>query len=209
MVHGDGVGDPSNDRRQRVVERAQPAAKTDSLPFRELIDGDLDRGTALFDGDVKLAYANPAARAFLHPADGAVVTGLRDAVTKYRDELDRSDAASPPAEITLDAETGKRARATISVLPKSAGHWFVVRLSPPGTFTEPNVRRLQSRFRLTLREAQVAVAVASGRSNGEVATALGIREKTVKNALMTVFQKCHVRNRVELALKAHDGPAER
>jgi DNA-binding CsgD family transcriptional regulator len=171
------------------------------------LDGDLDRGIVLYDADVKLVYANPAARAFLHPVDGAVVVGLRDAVADYRTKLARSDNAPPPQELMLGADSGKRARATISALPKSAGHWFVVRLSPPGTFTEPNVRRLQARFRLTLREAQVAVAVSSGKSNGEVATALGIREKTVKNALMAVFLKCRVRNRVELALKAHDGPS--
>lgn len=191
-----------------MPDRSQVGVPNDLLPLREVLDGDLDRGIALFDADLKLVYANPAARAFLHPADGAVVVGLRDAVADYRARLDRSDSASPPRELTLGADSGKRARASISALPKATGSWFVVRLSPPGTFTEPNVRRLQSRFRLTLREAQVAVAVAKGQSNGEVATELGIREKTVKNALMAVFLKCNVRNRVELALKAHDGPAD-
>lgn len=191
-----------------MPERAHISVPNDVLPLREVLDGDLDRGIALFDAETKVVYANPAARAFLHPADGAIVLGLRDAVARYRDRLDRSEVASAPTELVLGAESGKRARATISALPKSAGTWFVVRLSPPGTFTEPNVRRLQARFRLTLREAQVAVAVAKGNSNGEVATELGIREKTVKNALMAVFLKCRVRNRVELALRAHDSPAE-
>ena len=191
-----------------MPNRSEVGVPNDILPFREVLDGDLDRGIALFDAEMKLVYANPAARAFLHPADGVVVVGLREAIVDYRDRLERSDAATPPKELTLGAESGKRARAAISALPKSAGTWFVVRLSPPGTFTEPNVRRLQMRFRLTLREAQVAVAVAKGQSNGEVAAELGIREKTVKNALMAVFLKCRVRNRVELALAAHDGPAD-
>lgn len=190
-----------------MPDRSQVGVPNDLLPLREVLDGDLDRGIVLYDADVRLVYANPAARAFLHPADGTVVIGLRDAVTDYRTKLSRSDTAPPPQELMLIAESGKRARATIAALTKSAGHWFVVRLSPPGTFTEPNVRRLQARFRLTLREAQVAVAVASGKSNGEVAAELGIREKTVKNAMMSVFLKCRVRNRVELALKAHDGPS--
>ena len=70
----------------------------------------------------------------------------------------------------------------------------------------PTVRRLQSRFGLTLREAQVAAGVARGHTNAEVAGKLGIVEKTVKNVLMSVFTKCRVRNRVELALRAFDAP---
>ena len=189
-----------------MAERSHVGTPSEALPLREVLDGDLDRGIALFDGELGLVYANPAARAFLHPPDGVVVAGLRDAVAKYRDRLGRSSATSPPAELALGTETGRRARATISALARVAGSWFVVRLSASGTFTEPNVRRLQSRFGLTLREAQVAMCVARGLANGEIATELGIREKTVKNALMAVFQKCRVRNRVELALKAHDAP---
>jgi DNA-binding CsgD family transcriptional regulator len=189
-----------------VFERSHVGVPGDVLPLREVLDGDLDRGIALFDAELGLVYANPAARAYLHPPDGAVVAGLREAVAKYRDRLGRSSAAQPPAELTIGTEAGRRARATISLLARTSGGWFVVRLSAPGTFTEPNVRRLQSRFRLTLREAQVAMCVARGQANGEIAAALGIREKTVKNALMSVFLKCQVRNRVELALKAHDAP---
>ena len=68
------------------------------------------------------------------------------------------------------------------------------------------VRRLQSRFGLTVREAQVAAGVARGHTNREVAGQLGIVEKTVKNVLMSVFTKCNVRNRVQLALRAYDAP---
>lgn len=189
-----------------MIERIPTGVSGDVLPLRELLDGDLDRGIALFDADLALVYANPAARAFLHPPDGAVMTGIRDAIAKYRDRLGRSSIAPPPADLSLGTESGRRARATISVLPRAVGGWFVVRLAAPGTFAEPSVRRLQSRFRLTLREAQVAMCVARGQANGEIAAELGIREKTVKNALMAVFLKCGVRNRVELALKAHDAP---
>ena len=69
---------------------------------------------------------------------------------------------------------------------------------------EPTIRRLQACWQLTVREAQVAACVARGQSNGEVATTLGIMEKTVKNCLLLVYQKMGVRNRVELALRAHD-----
>jgi DNA-binding NarL/FixJ family response regulator len=82
----------------------------------------------------------------------------------------------------------------------------VLRVHSQIPWCEPTVRRLQSRFGLTLREAQVAAGVARGHTNAEVAERLGIVEKTVKNVLMSVFTKCKVRNRVELALRAFDAP---
>jgi DNA-binding NarL/FixJ family response regulator len=82
----------------------------------------------------------------------------------------------------------------------------VLRVASAIPWAEPTVRRLQSRFDLTLREAQVAAGVARGHTNAEVAERLGIVEKTAKNVLMSVFSKCRVRNRVELALRAFDAP---
>lgn len=54
--------------------------------------------------------------------------------------------------------------------------------------------------RLTKRERQVAKAVSEGMSNREIATTLGISERTVKARLTTTFQKLGVRDRVQLAL---------
>jgi len=38
--------------------------------------------------------------------------------------------------------------------------------------------------------------------NREIAQELHIAEQSVKNGLCTIYQKCHVRNRLELALLA-------
>jgi DNA-binding CsgD family transcriptional regulator len=189
---------------RRVPERVPADLASDGLPLRDVLDGDPDRGILLFDAELRLAYANPCARAMLHPIDGALMSGLRDAVARVRDRGSRSSAAVLPSEVFVGTDATKRGRATISSVPRPGATWFVVRLSPVGATSEPTVRRLQTRFRLTLREAQVALGVARGLSNVEVAAELEIREKTVKNALMTVFRKCRVRNRVELALRAHD-----
>lgn len=183
-----------------------PLVSADALPYREVLDGDPDRGIVLFDAELRLAYSNPAARSQLHDAQGALMAGLKDALVVYRDRLERSELAMPPGEILLATDLGRPFRATISPMLRGGLRWFVVRVSPPGLFAEPSVRRLQTRFRLTVREAQVAMDVAKGLTNAEVATHLGITEKTVKNALMSVFAKCEVRNRVQLALKAHDAP---
>lgn len=52
------------------------------------------------------------------------------------------------------------------------------------------------------RQLQIVRFVAEGRSNGEIAAALGISAHTVRNHLATIFDKLNVNNRTELALKA-------
>lgn len=53
---------------------------------------------------------------------------------------------------------------------------------------------------LTKRERDVALAVASGQSNKEVARRFGITERTVKAHLGAVFRKLAVRDRMQLVL---------
>jgi DNA-binding NarL/FixJ family response regulator len=53
---------------------------------------------------------------------------------------------------------------------------------------------------LSPRQREVAVAVATGASNKEVARALAITERTVKAHLSSIFEHLGVRDRVQLAL---------
>jgi DNA-binding NarL/FixJ family response regulator len=57
---------------------------------------------------------------------------------------------------------------------------------------------------LTEREKSVAVLVAKGKSNKEVARQLDITERTVKAHLSVVFEKLKVRDRLHLALVFSD-----
>lgn len=61
-----------------------------------------------------------------------------------------------------------------------------------------NDHRLDS---LTPRELEVAQAVAAGRSNREIATGLGITERTVKAHVSAILEKLEVRDRLQLALR--------
>jgi DNA-binding NarL/FixJ family response regulator len=63
-------------------------------------------------------------------------------------------------------------------------------------------RRPEQRLTLTSRQLDVLRAVAGSQTNRQIAAALGISEDTVKQHLTTVFDKCGVSNRVELALFA-------
>jgi two-component system nitrate/nitrite response regulator NarL len=59
---------------------------------------------------------------------------------------------------------------------------------------------------LTPRERETLREVVAGRTNREIARALGLTEQSVKNVLSTMYQKCLLRNRLELLLFAleHD-----
>lgn len=56
--------------------------------------------------------------------------------------------------------------------------------------------------RLSNREIQVLKLVALGKTNKEIASALSLREKTVKNHIYNIFQKLHMNTRTQLALYA-------
>lgn len=56
---------------------------------------------------------------------------------------------------------------------------------------------------LTEREREVAQLAAIGDSNLTIADALGITERTVKAHLKAVFEKLHVADRLQLALRVH------
>lgn len=62
------------------------------------------------------------------------------------------------------------------------------------------VTNLQGACLLTQREDQVAVLVAEGLTNREVARRLGLREHTVSNYLFKIYEKLGISSRMELAL---------
>jgi DNA-binding NarL/FixJ family response regulator len=55
---------------------------------------------------------------------------------------------------------------------------------------------------LTPRERDLVRCIVAGKTNREIAQALRLSEQAVKNVLSTIYLKCHVRNRLELALFA-------
>ncbi|MHA7239824.1 response regulator [Arthrobacter sp. TMS1-12-1] len=57
---------------------------------------------------------------------------------------------------------------------------------------------------LTSREEQVLLTVAQGRTNSEIAAELRISSSTVKTHLASLMRKLGARNRVELAMWAHE-----
>ncbi len=224
QIRGSGTG--SHDRRGALMLEGWEL----NAIGKGLLDTDQDRGAVLLSTDGVVLYASPAARNHLRDGtargrDALLPSSIDHQLARFVERMrtQRSPALEdiyyPSAEdrrlrITLEAVTLQPGESpsveSSSVRTKSnkqgVNTFVALRVHPATPWNEPTVRRLQSRFGLTLREAQVAAGVARGCTNSEVAGRLGIVEKTVKNVLMSVFTKCQVRNRVELALRAYDAP---
>jgi len=71
----------------------------------------------------------------------------------------------------------------------------------PSVVAERLNQRLQ-RQALTNREREVLVLLVKGRSNKEIAAALGISDETAKSHLKTLFTKLGVRDRTDAAISA-------
>ena len=90
----------------------------------------------------------------------------------------------------------------------AAGQYWLGRQSVAGLVESLRKARAEvhqkanSELALTSRQLDVLRAVANGHTSRKIATDLGISEDTVKQHLRTIYEKCGVTSRVELALFA-------
>jgi two-component system, NarL family, nitrate/nitrite response regulator NarL len=137
-----------------------------------------------------IAEASPNTRVIVLTASAReedVTTALRNGASGYA----LKDVASPElAQITRFVLRGQG-----YVPPALAAH-----LLTHGSETQNNPGNLLAS--LSERERHILNLVAEGQSNKQIADALGITEKTIKNNMTVIMQKLQVRNRVEAALVA-------
>lgn len=114
-------------------------------------------------------------------------------------------AGDERAREVLQRVAGDAGRAGAQAIHEAAGR----ELRKLGSRVSAPARRAARRSSpLSEREREIAALVAEGRSNKQVAAALFLSEKTIENALTTIYAKLGVRSRVELSLRFHlDGPA--
>ncbi|GAA1573414.1 response regulator transcription factor [Kribbella hippodromi] len=104
------------------------------------------------------------------------------------DDIVRAIRAAHAGESLLSPEIARRVLTLIAGTAEATG-------------TADAIATARARLRhLSTRELQVAKAVADGKSNAEIATALAITVPTVKGYVGTIFTKTDAENRVQLAL---------
>ncbi len=102
------------------------------------------------------------------------------------------------------AERGYRVRA--SYLPaETAGEGAILVVVEPPSPSLPRPSALRRRFGLTPRQAEVALLMARGRSNREMAAELSLSPHTVRHHAQRVLEKMGVRTRKALALRLLEG----
>jgi len=75
--------------------------------------------------------------------------------------------------------------------------------------TEPVVTRVRRAEKLSAQEQRVLALVIEGRTNKEIATSLGLSDKTVKNYLSNAFQKLGISRRTQAAALFGTGAVRR
>lgn len=109
-----------------------------------------------------------------------------------------ADAAQSPEKSVADAlvfrDNGAQGlHRAIGLLMKQASLAGVAPTGHPPVANRPS--------RLTRRERDVALLVAKGKSNRQVADLLGLREQSVKNLVSVIMRKLDCENRVQVALQ--------
>ena len=150
----------------------------------------------------------------------AATDGKGDPVADAMLRLARRVAASGARVLVLDSSAPA---AHLDVRTASAHYRLSASYLPPGIFGPqravlvaarrnrpalPSERDLMERWRLTAREAQVALALARGASDATIAGELRLSRHTVRHHAENVFAKLGVHSRKALALHLEPGALE-
>lgn len=139
---------------------------------------------------------------------------IEEAMVRVATSLDpihrsAAEAARPGrlsgANTTVRTHTGEyRVWATLLPGYPTLGHEATLVQVEPSDPALPTHREIRERWGLTRQQARVARLLAWGRSNREVADALGIRPSTARGYTEVVFHRLGVKARGEVALRLRD-----
>lgn len=169
----------------------------------------LDTALCLFDASGAEVHRNTAARELFRGEVEADRLLLAASATSYelarlRRRQRKTDATGPaaPGDRLVQLDSGRyRMRALyIQSHVIDIHDLVIVRLESLGPRLPPS-RTLRERFGLTPRQAEVALLLARGASNRQIAEALGISPHTVRSHAESVFQKLNIHTRKALALR--------
>jgi DNA-binding NarL/FixJ family response regulator len=147
------------------------------------------------DAGGRIAWATPQASRLLAEVAGSDAAELPETA---RAEIARRAAGEGEGAIDLGA-SGER-RVTLAFLGRTGEDELLFRLMSDEVGGEEAA--LRRRFALTVREAEVLLWIARGKSNRDIGDILGLSPRTVNKHLEQVYAKLGVENRASAAVMA-------
>lgn len=170
----------------------------------------LPQPTLLLDWEGQPLYLNEAARSSLARWQGRSSAAARAgtprlppeivaAAREVRTQMEKRAGANEPLPAVGAPTIASRQHAGLTATIEAV-HLNAAPLSPPTFLVRLNdgPSPAVALTRLSPREQELALMLCDGRSNKELAAALGKSEHTVKNQLKTVFRKLGIRSRAHL-----------
>jgi DNA-binding CsgD family transcriptional regulator len=119
----------------------------------------------------------------------------------------RSSAVAQPTRTCSTRAGDYVLRSTLVHSPELLGQapLVLVMVDPPAGDKLPSIPALRARHGLTARESEVALLLAAGRRNRDIATALRVTEHTARRHTERVLQKLDVTSRAEVAATLRAG----
>ena len=179
----------------RMISRLHTVPELDRLPVGSLIVVDTalpglpplsSKDWRVWCGHLSLIVASS------NPRDDEGIAALEAGASGYCHAYSAPATLAQVIEVVASGELWV-GRNLLSRLLGGVGRSLAAHPKPNTDWEEP----------LTEREREVARQAAIGDSNQEIATRLGITERTVKAHMSAVFEKLAVSDRLQLALKVH------
>jgi DNA-binding NarL/FixJ family response regulator len=170
----------------------RPSPPTTGAPpwlLRRALDA-LDVGVLVFGADHELLYCNRmACELFGEPLPAAVQEAFEASVIARRESGHRS---------AMRFEWNQRAFWLRAVHDPAPPALEVVRVREEAVRDAEAFRLLNARYAVTRREYQLLQELRSGKTNPEIALALGLARATVKNHVRRLLERFDVPNRTAL-----------
>ncbi|MBB1250017.1 MULTISPECIES: DNA-binding response regulator [unclassified Rhizobium] len=149
--------------------------------------------------DGKILWSTPQATRLVNAA-----TGRDDGLDLVADKIgvwirDRRLSSSNDAQ-AITIETGREASLSLTFIGAIGQDENLFRLTSQTQAQDDE--RLRQHFQLTIREAEVLVWIAKGKSNRDIGEILGLSSRTVNKHLEQIYVKLGVENRASAAVKA-------
>jgi DNA-binding CsgD family transcriptional regulator len=205
-AHEDGVaaGHHAPDRPHPAL----PARNGDAAALLRALDA-MDQGLAFYDCGGALVHANRAVQRILEasPSSARLRAEIEHfaialcGVVRLRG-LSGHTLAEPIAvqELPADEERYRLRGSYVGLDLFRRGGSVLVALERPGP-TLPGADALRERFGLSRQESRIACELARGRSNVQIAAALGISPHTARTHTQRVLEKLGARGRAEVAAR--------